>query len=413
MKLMVSNVPKLEGPEPGKTQKIHWDDEVPGFGVRVTAGSRSYVVQARVRGTDRRVTLAPTRLIALAEARDRAKRMLLDMRDGKDPQAEKRRQKVEGLTLRQVQEDYCAHKTTKHGALRDRTQADIKRHVTVTFKNWTEKPVAEIDEAAVLKEFRELKKRGSAQAYQAFSILQSLLRWARKANKALPDNPVECLKGERQKPKPKSGRVPNEKVGAVYAMLLARSTDDDHISATRTGADVVSFLLLTGARWNEAAQLTWDRVDLDGEVPSWRLTEDDAKNHNPVTFPLSAAAKTMLQSRFDQRDKKNPYVFPARVYGKHVVDARVTMKAVSAVAGSFLTPHDMRRTFTNVAIKCGVDLYKIELLTNHVPKSVTLTHYTETSDLRESCAVEIEKIGKWVEQQADIAHGKNVVALRA
>ena len=77
----------------------------------------------------------------------------------------------------------------------------------------------------------------------------------------------------------------------------------------------------------------------------------------------------------------------------------------------------MRRTFTNVAIKVGVDLFKAELLTNHVPQSVTLTHYFETSDLRESCAAEIERIGTWIVAQAEtaksVAAGKNVVRMRA
>jgi len=415
MKLMQSNVKKLDAPATG--QVIYWDDELPGFGLRVTTGSRSYVVQKRVNGKERRVTIAPERLLALAQARIRAQRMLLDMRDGIDPQEVKRRKKVEGLTLRQVMEDYCVHKTTKHGPLRPQTQADIERHVTVNFETWTDRPVSEIDEAAVLKEFRKLKKKGSAQAYQAFSILQSLLKWARKTNKALPDNPVECLKGERQKPRPKTTRIPNDKVGEVFAMLRGGSAADDHTASSKTGADVVSFLLLTGARWNEAAQLTWDRVDLNGKVPSWHLSEDDAKNHNAVTFPLSTAAHELLKARHEERDKKDPYVFPARSGGKHVIDARVTMKPVSAIAGLTITPHDMRRTFTNVAIKCGVDLFKTELLTNHVPKSVTLTHYVETNDLRESCAAEIEKIGSWIVAQAEtakaIAAGRNVVQLRA
>jgi integrase len=415
MKLMVSNVPKLVAPATG--QVIYWDDEMPGFGVRVTTGSRSYVVQGRVNGKDRRVTIAPVRLLALKAARDRAARMLLNMRDGIDPQEEKRVKKVEGVTLRQVMEDYCAHKTTKHGPLRPQTQADIERHVTVNFKVWTDRPVSEIDEAAVLKQFRELKKKGGAQAFQATSVLQSLLKWARKTNKALPDNPIECLKGERQKPKPKTGRIPNDKVGEAFAMLRARSAGYDHTSSAKTGADVVTFLLLTGARWNEAAKLTWDRVDLKGKVPSWHLTEDDAKNHNAVTFPLSTAAFELLKTRHAARDKKNPYVFPARSGGKHIIDARVTMKPVSKIAGLPITPHDIRRTFTNVAIKCGVDMFKIELLTNHVPKSITLIHYSETSDLRESCAAEIERIGTWIVAQAKtaraVAAGKNVVPLRA
>jgi hypothetical protein len=57
-------------------------------------------VQKRVNGKERRVTLAPERLLALNQARLRAQRMLLDMRDGIDPVEERRRRVVESLSRR-------------------------------------------------------------------------------------------------------------------------------------------------------------------------------------------------------------------------------------------------------------------------------------------------------------------------
>ncbi len=58
------------------------------------------------------------------------------------------------------------------------------------------------------------------------------------------------------------------------------------------------------------------------------------------------------------------------------------MKNLSAVAGRKLTPHDLRRSFTHVgAWLCRIDIQKVELLTNHVPTSVTARHYLETEHL--------------------------------
>jgi integrase len=415
MKLLPSNIARLAGPEPGLTQKIHWDDELKGFGMRVTAaGVRSYVVRGSVNGKEKRLTVERVDRLALAEARKRGARMLLDMGDGKDPKEEKRKKIVEGLTLREVMQDYVDHKTTKNGPLRASSIKSIKHHVENNFAAWADQPIVAITAPAILKQYRVLVKQGPVAAFQATSVLQAMMRWARKSNKAVLEDPLDILQGERQKPKARDERIPNEKVGAVYAMLRKRATEAK-LARTKIGADIVSFLMLTGARWEEAAGLTWDRVDLEGDVPSWHLDAEHAKNHNELTLPLSSAALEILKTRYAARNESNPYVFPARHTGtfEGVKDARPTMKLVSKIAGLHLTAHPMRRTFSNVANKVGVDYVKIELLTNHKPTTVTLIHYLETSDLRESCAAEIEKVGKWIEHQATIASSSNVVALRA
>jgi integrase len=206
--------------------------------------------------------------------------------------------------------------------------------------------------------------------------------------------------------------VPDAKVGAVWRMLLDRRNPDHNLPATCTTADLVAFLLLTGCRWSEAAELSWAQVDLDGDVPSWHLP--DPKNHRPITIPLCTPAVALLRAR--PRRKGNPYVFPSRSEGKgHAKDARATMEAVSKVAGLHLSPHDLRRSHIAVGHACGIEMWRIELLTGHVPNTVTLRNYTETSDLR-YLAPEAERIGAWIVQQGEIAEaklqGRNVIALR-
>jgi hypothetical protein len=44
-------------PFPEKGQMIFRDERMPGFGLRVTPGSKTYVVEARVHGVARRITL--------------------------------------------------------------------------------------------------------------------------------------------------------------------------------------------------------------------------------------------------------------------------------------------------------------------------------------------------------------------
>src|SRR5262249_33921819 len=75
----------------GKTDHIVWDDELPGFGLRLRAGGhRSWVVQYR--GSDRqtrRATIAAVAKLGPADARQAARKLLAKVALGQDPQQEK------------------------------------------------------------------------------------------------------------------------------------------------------------------------------------------------------------------------------------------------------------------------------------------------------------------------------------
>jgi len=402
-------------PIPTDGQVFYWDDELRGFGVRVTAsGARSYVVQGRVAGKSRRVTLGAHGRITCDEARKKAKAALVALDDGIDPQIEKKRTESFAVTLRDVAEVYCRERrTSKGGELTAATKADILKHIGKSFSDWADQPVSSITRDMCSARFSELSARGPAQANQAFRILRALLNYARESYRPggvpiLMENPVSVVSGKKMwNPNvAKSTRIPMESVGTVWNLLQDRRTSPAVLPIGQTGADIITFIMLTGCRWSEAAELTWDCVNLDGG--SWHIP--DPKNHNPVTFPLSSQTHALLAAR--PRIEDNAFVFPARGKAGHVQDARFTMKEVSQVAGLHLTPHDLRRTFIAIGIANKIEMWKLKLLTNHISKSdVTLNNYTETSDLR-YLSGEAEQIAAWIVEQGKIATGANVVQLR-
>ncbi len=403
----------VEGAElPATGNAFLWDDSLPGFGLRVTAkGVRSYIVQARVAGKSRRVTLGRHGVLTVDQARKRAKAELGRMSEGTDPTEVKRRAKaaqkrdeIMAVTLRDVMHAYLVDRRS----LKARSRADIEYHVTQSFKAWADQPAVAITRDMVTRRFREMSDRSPAQANQAMRNLRALLNYARAQYRTpddkpvIPENPVDVLSEAKvwNKSRARNNYVPIAKVGHWWAHVGALRADPSLTPASRTAADLVAFLALTGLRVGEARALRWDQVDIDDA--SMKL--GDTKNRSDVTLPLSDAALAVLAGRGD-----GEYVFPSRSGKGHVKDARATLEKLAGATGITVTAHDLRRTFRAVAGKCNIELWRTKALMNHRQNhDVTLANYTDLEDVR-YLRPEANAIGNWIEEQGRIAQADNVV----
>jgi integrase len=229
-------------------------------------------------------------------------------------------------------------------------------------------------------------------------------------------NPVSILKKDLRPSPPRTRHIDRRSIGKFWNLLAEARVAPKNRDAL-AGIDLVMFLMLTGARRTEGAELTWDRVNIDEKDPTncwWHIP--DPKNRNPVWLPLSSQAVAVIKSRTPLKD--NPHVFASRSKSGHIKDTRAPLEQLSKKIGmERLSAHDLRRTFVITGVKaCRLDLAKLELLTNHVPQGITARHYLATSDLRDFQR-EVQAIGDYIEGEARIAKaqetGGNIVALRA
>jgi integrase len=422
-----------KAPKPASGYAIHWDDGVKGYGLRVSSlGKRVFIAMGRVHGKQVQFTIGPFGQFTEDEARDKARRILQKMREGIDPRDVKKADEAAKVTLG----DVCTAYVSRPGKLKASSRAEIERHVDKVFAAWRDWPIASITEDDVRRRYREMCEKGltgkpaPGQANISMTTLRALINYAARQYKRgdgtplIQRNPVEVLRDHWIRLEPRDDRYIREpKVGAVWHMLTtaradliaAQQREDGRVNPQdadkQAGVELVMFLLLTGARRNEAARLLWRDVNLDEDW--WHIAEP--KSGNPVWLPLSSQAKALLANR--RRLTNSPFVFASRSKAGHVMDTRAPLARVSKIAGLTLSAHDLRRTFTNIGVATlGLDLHKFELLTNHVPKGVTARHYLETSRLQ-YLDKEVQKIGDWIEHQGRLAEvrasGANVVSLHA
>ncbi len=408
--------------------KIHWDDTVKGYGLRVTpAGKKVFVAQGRVRGRPIIFTLGTYGTYTEDKARARAQKVLQGMREGIDPRDAQKEEEAAKLTLRQVADAYFA----RPGKLKESTRTEMDRHISKVFTKWENRPIASITEDEVRKRHRELaqgglhgKKAAPGTANLSMVTLRSLINFAmrqyRRADGSpiIARNPVEVLRDHWAPMGTRTKRyIDKAKVGEVWNALSASREATPNPDAW-SGIDLIRFLLLTGARRMEGAALTWDRVNIDDQDPSqcW-FHLPDPKNGHEVYLPLSSQAVELLKAR--PRREGNPHVFTSWSKTGHIMDARGPLETISAVAGLKLSCHDLRRTFTNLAMReCRIEKFRTDMLTNHKPKAedVTANNYLDLTRL-DWLHPEAQQIGDWIDEAATLACAKasdgNVLAMCA
>lgn len=412
VKLTKGSIARLEA---GAKDMIHWDAELKGFGVRVTpAGKITFVVQGRVNGHRHgvRISIGSYQAVPVDEARNIAREHLRTMRLGGDPREIGKQREASTVSLQRVCDDYVS----RPGRLKPSSIAAIERHVATTFAAWKDKPIASITPAMCRARYREMLtgglrgKRGApGQANHAFSILSALINYARRQHRRpdgtplISENPVSILKDDRVRLLARKSYIPDHSVGACW-LALERWSLEARTRDAQSSIDLVRLILLTGLRIGEASTLRWDQINLEDR---W-FRIPNPKNGNAVSMPISRQTAALLNAR--PRGEGSPFVFPSWGAAGHIKRPRDTMQNLRVIAGNSLTPHDLRRTYTHIALRqCRIEKYRVDLLTNHLTRDVTSMHYFDTANLQ-WLQPEAQKIADWLDREARAAEAKQAAS---
>src|SRR6516225_11621372 len=128
MRLTIKEAAGLKLPA-GKSDHIVFDDDIPGFGIRLReGGSRTWIYQYRTGSKQRRMVLGSAKSVPLALARDNAGKIAAKVALGGDPAMDKETARRDAdNTVGALVDQYLEARKSEW---RRRSQAEIKRHLT-------------------------------------------------------------------------------------------------------------------------------------------------------------------------------------------------------------------------------------------------------------------------------------------
>lgn len=363
-KVKITKTQVDHAPTPAAGQLFLRDLELKGFALRVTAnGVKSFILEKRIDGRARRITLGRYPALTAEQARKEAQKQLGKIATGIDPIAEAQ----QSQRLRTTLQEAFAEFLTARKSLKPRTVYDYQRVMAVAFADWQRKPLRAISKDMVARRHTELgTQRGEAYANLAMRFLRSLFNFAiaeyedRNGVPMLPYNPVDRLNKTRAwyRIERRHTVIKPHQLPAWHRAVDALRSDDPNASGSLV-ADYLLLLLFTGLRREEGARLRWDEVDLQHRS----LLVRDTKNHEPLVLPLSNYVWQLLERR--RLAAVNDYVFPGRHGKGHLQEPRPQMRKIIEESSVAFTIHDLRRTFITAAESLDISAYAVKRMVNH------------------------------------------------
>ena len=339
----------------GKTDAIHFDDDLPGFGIRLrlAAGgkvARSWIVQWKRSGATNRIRIGSAGVLDVRAAREQAKKLLGRVALGEDPSADRSdRREKDRLTLRSQVAEFLA---VKKSELAPSSLGEATRYLCDVryFGPLHSKPLDSIALRDVAARIVVIQREcGDGAAARARGALTAFFSWCMRMGLATA-NP--CVGSVCPEVTARERVLSFEEIGRVWAACA----DDDH-------GRIVRLLILLGARRQEIGGIAHSELDPDAPQPSWTLPKARSKNGKAHTLPLMPAALAIIRSvpRRVTRDQLFGTIaaegFTSWGKGKRALDQRCGVKG--------WVVHDIRRSVATLMADISVPPHIVEQILNH------------------------------------------------
>jgi integrase len=357
-----------------RTRLTVWCPQQPGFGTRGYVGrQKSYIVQARMGGRTRTVTIADTRLISEAMARDIARRVLVRVQIGENP-AHTRLKVKEMPTYPAFLERYWQAVSPRWKPSTLERNLHYRKHLDRAFEH---QHIDTITPGDVRTWFAYMTTEvGPAAANRTFELLRAMFKKAEEWG-ILLEGARPCHGVRLNKLRKHECRLSDEEL-ARFGEALA---SEERKAAVAVAA--IRLIALTGCRKSEICNLAWS------EVRGRRLLLHDAKT-GPRTVWLGEEARALLDKTL--RDPGADRVFAEEGRGLSIKALSGCFMRVREVAGlGHVRLHDLRHSFASRAASISETLPMIAKLLGHADIKMTARYaHLDDASVLDAC----EQTGK-------------------
>ena len=342
---------------PDSGNHVVYDEAVKGFGCRITAaGARSFVLNYRASGRERRITIGSSPDWALKTAREHARSLKRRIDMGEDPM-QARDEERSARTVAQFCDVFEAeHLPTRRTTTREDYRSLIRLYIRPRFGNLKVSAVRHVDIAAL---HREIAKRAPYRANRMLAVFSVMMAQAVK-NGWRPDNPASGV-AKAHEEKRERFLTPAE---------IARLAEALAMHPEKISANAIRLLMLTGARRGEVLGATWDQFDLSTGI--WNKPSSSTKQRRGHRVPLSAPALALLADMRREVVANCPLVFPSAKTSRPLTEIRRTWTSVCKIAGLMgVRLHDLRHSYASVLASGGLSLHIVGALLGHTQPRTT------------------------------------------
>ncbi|MFC1672657.1 tyrosine-type recombinase/integrase [Pseudomonadota bacterium] len=347
-----------------------WDDDMPGFGLRVLkSGKKTYQIQYRKGGRTRRNSIGMHGTITPDEARKIAKEKLGRVAKGDNP-AEERAIHRGASSVADVCERFMNEYVPAH--CKETTAKEYRRSVDMFIKPVIgTRKVPDIIRTDIAKLHHDLRDK-PYQANRTLGVLSVIFNqceiWGLR-----PDGSNPCRHVKKYTEIKRERFLSEDELKRLWETLDECERDGSESAAA---CNAYRLLILTGCRLGEIQTLKWDYIKEDG------IYLPNSKTGAKKVYIGQAVHDTLAKIK---RIEDNPYVIPGTVEGQHLTDFQRPWRRVRNKAGlEDLRIHDLRHSFASFGLASGLSLAEIGKLLGHsqVQTTARYAHLAEKAAQR-------------------------------